>query len=91
MTIEPEPGVVLVQLPESEHGNLPSVRKEHDSLTWGTVLAINEDDKDKAYLVGRNIHWRKYRDDARVGKNMALIEIGDILGTSFESTASKDQ
>lgn len=76
---------MLVQLPESEHGDLPTVKKEHDSLTWGTVICVSLMDNERyGYLLGRTAHWRKYKDDARLGDNLALIEIGDILGTSYE-------
>lgn len=88
--IEPEEGVVLVLLPESEWGELPVVRKEHDSLTWGLVVAVNPGQPNKAYLLGRNAYWRKYKDDARFGK-YALIDIKDIMGVSIGSdTISTD-
>lgn len=87
--IEPEPGNVLVQLPESEHGDLPVVKKEHDSLTWGTVIFVNVTDSEHyGYLLGRVAHWRKYKDDARLGGNLALIEIRDILGTSYDTSST---
>lgn len=85
-TIQPEPGNVVVKLPVSEYGDIPVPEKQHDSLTWGTVVAISEADKDKAYLMGRTAYWRKYKDDARLGDNLCLIEIKDIMGSSFENT-----
>ena len=84
MKIYPEPGVVLVQLAVSKYGDIPVVDKPHNSVTFGTVVQVNETDKDKQYLKGRTAYWREYKDDARVddAERLCLIEIKDILGTS---------
>lgn len=89
--IEPEKGVVLVKLGVSEYGDIPVPPKDHDSLTWGEVVSINKEDRDDySYLLGRRAHWRKYKDDlridAKVGDSiLCLIEIKDILGTSYDT------
>jgi co-chaperonin GroES (HSP10) len=89
MIIEPMRGTVLVELGTSEWGDIPVPEKSHDSLTWGKVVAVNEDDKEAyGFLQNRNAHWRKYKDDARVDNNYAFIEIKDILGTSYANTTS---
>lgn len=85
-TYEPEPGTVLVKLAESEFGNIPVPTKAYDSLTWGLVVKLNSADTTKTYLENRIAYWRKYKDDARVPETkFALIEIKDILGSSYES------
>jgi hypothetical protein len=82
IVVAPEPGVAVVQLPTSEYGDVPVLTKAHDSLTYGMLLAVNEaDQKNKGYLVGRTVYFRKYKDDARLTGNQALIEIKDILGS----------
>lgn len=92
MIIEPNEGVVLVELPTSEWGNIPVPEKPHDSLTGGMIIAINPADSEKfGHWNGRMAHWRKYKDDARIKKNLALIEIKDILGTSYESTETANK
>lgn len=89
-TIEPMPGTVLVQLAESEYGNIPVPVKSHDSLTWGQVVSVNEDDVIACgFLRGRVAYWRKYKDDARIpNTKLALIEIKDILGSSYDSDST---
>lgn len=82
--VEPEPGNVVVKLPEA----LPTVVKDHDSLTYGVVISVSPTDKDKQYLLGKVAYWRKYKDDARIDNQHALIEIKDIMG--HESTSSRD-
>lgn len=86
MIVEPEPGVILVRLATSEFGDVPVPEKAHDSMTHGTVVAINPENKDRAYLMGRTAYFRKYKDDARLFEDnkLALIEIKDVLGTSYE-------
>ena len=92
MIIEPTKGTVLVELGTSEWGDIPVPEKAHDSLTWGKVVAVNESEtKEYGWMVGRNAHWRKYKDDARVDRTSCFIEIKDILGTSYENTASTDK
>lgn len=77
-------GTVLCRA-ESEFDNIPVPEKDYDSMTWGTILAVNKNDEaDYGFLVGRQAHWRKFKDDCRVGKNDVLIEIKDILGSSYE-------
>jgi len=94
--IEPSVGTVLVKLAVSEHGDIPVPEKNHDSITNGTILAVHPDDKEKyGDLVGRTGYWRLYKDDlridARVGaEKLCLIEIKDILGSSYEDTSSRD-
>jgi co-chaperonin GroES (HSP10) len=97
MTIlEPESGSVLVELGISEFGNIPVPEKQHDSMTWGKVIAVNEMDTDKEYLIGRIAFWRKYKDDARVpdaiaeGKRYVWIQIEDILGTAYEGSVTSN-
>lgn len=75
--IKPEQGIVVVEFPMV----LPTVVKDHDSLTYGKVIAVNEKDVDKAYLLGKTAYWRKYKDDARIDNDHALIEIKDIMGS----------
>lgn len=87
--ITPEQGRVLVKLDTSEYGEVPVPEKTYDSVTSGTILAINENDVDYQYLVGRKGYWRLYKDDLRVaklptGEKLALILIKDIDGTSEE-------
>jgi len=87
--ITPEQGRVLVKLDTSEYGEVPVPEKTYDSVTSGTILAINESDTDHQYLVGRRGYWRLYKDELRVakldtGEKLALILINDIEGTSEE-------
>ena len=72
--IEPFEGVVLVEL-INEFGDIPTVKKDHDSLTSGKVISVNKLDTDREYLVGRTVHWRKYLDDARLPNNQCFINI----------------
>ncbi len=88
-TIEPMPGVILVELPASEFGDVPTIAKSHDSMTYGKVLAMHELDKEEQYLLGRVAYWRKYKDDARIPHTQyALIEISDILGSSYDTESA---
>ncbi|MDE1829390.1 MAG: hypothetical protein KGI25_03605 [Thaumarchaeota archaeon] len=95
--LEPMQGSVLVELGISEFGDIPVPTKDHDSMTWGRVIAVNEEDKDFEFLIDRIAFWRKYKDDARVpdtiaeGKRYVWIEIKDILGTANEITTSTDK
>lgn len=84
ITIEPEAGVVLVTFPQA----LPTIIKDHDSLTHALVIKINKEDSAKEYLLGRTIYFRRYKDDARISNTHALIDITDIMGTSYENTDS---
>lgn len=80
-------GVILAKLSTSEYGDIPVPEKDYDSITWGTVLAVHpEDETQYGYLLGRQAHWRKYKDDARIAgeKTLVLIEIKDILGSSYD-------
>ena len=64
--ITPQPGVVLVSLAASNYGNqvyLPE--KSYDSITSGTILAINPEDK-VTFKVGDTEYHRLYKDDCRV-------------------------
>lgn len=84
-------GIVLAELALSEFGDVPVPEKDHDSITWGTVVAINrEDEEEYKYLLGRKAHWRRYMDDCRIPENkqLVLIEIDKILGTSYEEDSS---
>lgn len=88
---EPFKGVVLVEL-LGEFGNIPTVVKEHTTLTSGTIIAVNKaDEEEYGFLVGRTAYWRKYKDDARIGKNGCFIDIKDILGSSYEDTSGTDR
>jgi len=88
--IEPQEGRVLVRLETSEYGAIPVPEKTYDSVTSGTILSVNEKDKDSyGYLVGKIGYWKLYKDDLRVGvlptgEKLALILINDIDGTSEE-------
>jgi len=87
-SIEPMAGTVLAKLSTSEFGDIPVPEKQHDSMTWGKVLAVNGYDLEiYGYLEGRVAYWRKYKDDARIpGEDrLVFIEIKDILGTSYEA------
>lgn len=88
MTIEPNKGVVLVELSASNYGNVPLAQKKFDSITSGIIIAFNKDDAfEYSDWLNRTGHWREYKDDARVkgpsGEKCAFIEIKDILGTSI--------
>jgi hypothetical protein len=86
--VVPQPGVALVKLPVSDYGAIPVPERSHDSLTWGTVISLHEDDKKYEYLIGRTAYWRKYKDDARVkgDDKLVFIEINDILGSSYDDS-----
>ncbi len=87
--IEPTKGNILAKLSTSEYGDIPVPEKDYDSITWGTVVATNEEDKEEyGYLLGRQAYWRRFKDDCRIAdeKTLVLIEINDILGSSYEST-----
>lgn len=92
MITEPTKGNILVELSASEWGDIPVPEKSHDSLTYGKVISVSKSEVEKNdWLVGRTAYWRKYRDDARIGENMCFIEVKDIMGTSYENTASTDK
>jgi len=84
--IEPMQGTVLVKLADSEFGAVRTPGKAYDTITWGTVIAINKNDSDHEYLLNREAYWRPWKDEARLpfDKTLAHIEIKDILGTSYE-------
>lgn len=79
-------GTVLAKLSASEYGDIPVPEKDYDSITWGTVVELNKDDADYDYLLGRQIYYRRFKDDARIAfdKTLVLIEIKDILGSSYD-------
>lgn len=79
----PEPGIALVKLIPPTI-KVPS--KKYDTITEGTVVAINKENRDKNYLIGRVGHWREYKDDLRLGAKdtYAFIELGDIFGTDYK-------
>lgn len=89
ITIKPVKGVVVVKLPLSEFGDIPVPEKAHDSVTYGEVVSINPKDTDAKEFMGTTVHFRKYKDDARIGE-LCLIEIKDILGSSVETTADNN-
>lgn len=86
-TTEPFLGVVLAEIPLSDSGTA-TVEKSYTSLSWAVVIKLHPDDVEKyGYLLNRRIHFRLYKDDCRVknnNKREALIEIKDILGSSYE-------
>jgi hypothetical protein len=92
MIIEPSEGVVLVEL-AGNFGVVTMTEKSYDSLTSGKVIAVNPNDKGNAYLLGRTEYHRAYKDDCRIPNHddpkLALIEVKDILGSSYESTDSQ--
>lgn len=89
MTIKPSEGVILVELAASNFGAVSAVEKSFDSITSGTILAMNDADKEQyGEWIGLIGHWRQYKDDCRVklpnGAKGALINITDVLGTSYQ-------
>lgn len=93
MIIEPFVGVVLVELPASNYGVIPMPSKSYDSITHGTVLAINPKDQDTwGHLVGRTVHYPTFKDDCKVKtddkRNLQLIPIKDIYGSSYTETTN---
>lgn len=81
--IEPSPQVILVKL---DVGTIPGPEKLHNTYTSGLVVAVNDQDKESlGYLVGRIAYWRGFKDDCRLPDKMALIDLKDILGSSYES------
>lgn len=88
--ITPMPGVALVQLGASEFGNVPVPEKAHDSMTSGIVVGMNPSDSNWKDLMGKTIYYRKFKDDARInGKDkLVLIEISDILGSSYDTDSA---
>jgi hypothetical protein len=90
ITIEPTKGSVLVSLPPSDYGDVVLTEKAYDSVTNGEILSVAKEDEEKiGHWVGRIGYWHKFRDDARITgtadtRKMALVEVKDILGTSYE-------
>lgn len=89
ITIKPVEGVVVVKLPVSEFGDIPVAEKAHDSVTYGKVVAVNPVDSEAQQFMGTTVHFRKYKDDARIGE-LCLIEIKDILGSSVETATDNN-
>lgn len=91
------PGTALVSLGASNFGDVPVPEKSHDTITWGTIIKLNkEDEKQYGYLLNREGYWRAYKDDAKIDphvgqKKLCLIDIKDILGSSYEDTTSTDK
>lgn len=89
--IEPQTGVVLVELATSNYGDIPMPEKSYDSITSGKIIALPEHNVTMQFKIGDIGYWRLYKDDCRVegpkGEKLALIEVKDILGVS---SASKD-
>lgn len=69
-------------------GDIPKIEKSHDTSTCGIVVGVNPDLELPNRLLGRMVYYRAYKDDARVGKDLALIEIKDILGVSDDTTTA---
>lgn len=91
MAIIPQPGRILVKLPVSEFGHIPVTPKPHDSLTHGVGLALDESDVEQyGHFIGRTLFWRLYKDDARITKELCLIDLTDIMGYDDASTGSPD-
>jgi len=88
--IEPAKGRVLVKLGASAYGEIPVPPKDYDSITYGLIVKVSEEDeKEYGNWVKKIGYWRKYKDDMRVeviegGDSLALIDIIDIMGTSYE-------
>lgn len=79
--IEPAVGTVLVRLSK---GSIPTPEKSYDSVTNGEIIAVNPSDEQNAYLIGRTGYWAQFKDEVRVGDNMAFILVTDIRGTTYE-------
>jgi hypothetical protein len=76
----PEPGIALVELIQ-RYGGIKAPEKSYDSLMSGIILALNEVDADKKYMIDRIGHWRQFKDDLRLTDGLALIELKDIFCT----------
>jgi len=90
MIVEPSVGTVLVELAASNFGAVSTVEKKFDSITSGTIIAVNDADKDKYGIwIGRTGHWEEYKDSCRLklstGEKGALIQIKDVAGTSYNT------
>ncbi len=84
---EPSAGAILVRL---DSGAIPAPEKQHDTVTSGQVIAINPSDANVyAVWVGRDAHWRGYKDDCRLPNKLALIEIKDVLGTTYDDDTAQ--
>lgn len=88
--IEPAKGRVLVKLGASNYGDIPVPPKDYDSITYGLIVRVNEQDKEEyGAWVNKIGYWRQFKDDMRVevsegGESLALVDINDIMGTSYE-------
>jgi hypothetical protein len=80
---EPEPGIALVKL-IPRYSGIKAPEKSYDSIMEGTIIAINDANKDKNYMIGRVGHWRQFKDDLRLADNYAAIELKDIFITDKE-------
>jgi hypothetical protein len=92
MIIEPSDGVVLVELAASNYGDFQLPEKSYDSISYGVIVAISPVPGLAKDWIGRTAYWRMYKDDCRLtddnDRKLALIEIKDILGTSYASNDS---
>lgn len=88
--IEPEVGILLIQLASSKYGAISTDKKNYkDEPTFGKVIAVNPDDETNKRFMGRTVYYRQFKDDCRTGDDkLALIEVKDVMGSSDASTLS---
>jgi co-chaperonin GroES (HSP10) len=79
MQIEPLEGCILVQVDRG----IPKPEKVQDTWQKGIVLKVNDKDTDQQKWIGNIVHWKKYKDDCYITKELLLIEIKEILGVSY--------
>lgn len=86
MVIEPQPEVLLIELAASNHGDLP-IGEQYNEITQGVVIKINPEDKEfHGKLLNRTVYFRQFKGDCQIfhdKKKLALIELKDILGSSY--------
>lgn len=83
MLHKPMPGRVIVKIPDSEYGEVPTAKTVYHSVTWGEIVSVHpEDEQQYGYLRGLIGHWARFSDDIVLAGGYSVIKIERIDATT---------